>query len=91
MSDAHWIERAQSAEAINSSYQEVIDKLKEKIRRLKEIFGARELSDGQLDINYEKLVGQLDIKSALELRSTIDNMHRISGSAGEKPRIKINA
>lgn len=91
MNDSHWIERAQSAEAKNASYQEVIDKLKDKIRGLKETFGARELSDGQLDINYEKLVGQLDIKSALELRTTIDNMHRISGPAGEKPRIKMTA
>ena len=89
--ESFWVEKAQSAEARLSTAQAQIDPLKEKIRGLKEMFGAKEKSDGSFDIDYTKFVGMLGPAGALEVRRVIDEMYGISGNAGEKPRIRARA
>ncbi len=89
MSESMWIERAQSAEAALTTCRENIDKVKEKHRAVMHTLGARERSDGSIDIDFEALVERLPIDQALSLRKVIDERHRISGAPGEKPRISI--
>ena len=91
MDESHWIERAQSAEGRLSTLQEGLERLKGKYRGLLETLGAKERSDGTVDIDFEALVERLSAEHALELRAMIDERHRISGVAGEKPRISVPA
>lgn len=89
MSD-HWVDRAQNAEAVAQTARDGNDRLKEKIRSLKETLCATELSNGEIDIDFEKLVGKMKPEQALQLRAAIDDIHSISGAAGEKPRIRLS-
>jgi hypothetical protein len=86
-----WIERAQSAEAALTTCREQTERLKEKLRDMMETLGAKERSDGTIDVDFEALVQRLPPEQALELRAVIDQHHKISGAAGEKPRMKISA
>jgi hypothetical protein len=89
--ESFWMERAQSAEARFSTIQEQVERLKEKYRGLLETLGAREKSDGSIEIDFDALVQKLPPDQALELRAVIDQHHRISGAPGEKPRIRLSA
>ncbi len=91
MSESMWIERAQSAEASLTTCRDQTARLKEKYRAVMEALGARESSDGSIDIDFDALVKRLPIEQALELRTVIDQHHRISGAPGDKPRISIPA
>ncbi len=91
MDESAWIDRAQTAEATQATMQENINRLKEKYRNLLKTLGAKESSDGTIDIDFEALVERLTVEHALELRGVIDERHRISGSLGEKPRISVSA
>ena len=92
MSDeSMWIERAQSAEASLTTCRGQIDRVKEKLRGMMELLGGRERADGTIDIDFGKLVANLSLEHALELRAAIDERHRISGAAGEKPRVRLSA
>ena len=91
MSESQWIERAQVAEARLTTMQESVDRLKEKYRTLLQTLGAKERSDGTVDIDFEALVERLSAEHALELRAIIDQTHCISGAPGEKPRISVTA
>ena len=83
------IDRAQSAEAKLGGLQENLDRVKQKFRDMMTTLGARELSNGTVEFNFEVLAENLSIESALKLRAAIDKQHRISGGAGEKPRVRV--
>ena len=91
MSESDWRDRAMSAEAQHQTLRDQVERLKEKLRGLMETLGARERSDGTIDIDFEALVQLLPSDQALELRAVIDQQHRISGMPGEKPRITVSA
>ncbi len=91
MDEKQWIERAQSAEAKLKTCQDNIDRVKEKFRGMMDALGAKERGDGTIDIDFEALVEKLSPEHALELRAVIDRRHRISGAAGEKPRMTVSA
>lgn len=92
MSDeSMWIERAQSAEAKLSSLNSSTDRMKEEVREVYSIFCARRKGDGSVDIDFPKFVERMGLENALMLRKVIDDVYSISGSAGEKPKIKLKA
>ena len=89
--DSYWVERAQSAEAKLATCQQNQDRVKEKLRHMMEALGAKERRDGAIDIDFEALAGKLSLEHWLELRAAGDEVHRVSGAPGEKPRIKVTA
>ncbi len=89
--ESMWIGRAQDAEARNLTLSEQLAPLKEKVRSIKELLCARERSDGTVEIDFVKLADRLGLEGALELRKAIDERWKISGEAGEKPRIRVTA
>lgn len=89
--ESYLLERAQSAEAKQATYAGQVARLKEKVRTVMAVFGAREKSDGSFDIDYAAFVQKLGAEGALEVRRVIDETYGISGAPGEKPRIKIKA
>ena len=91
MSEEMWRERAQNAEATNETHRVTSENLKKKLRNLMATFGAREKSDGTIDIDYEILVDLLGIEAALELRAVIDEKYKIRGAPGEKPKVRMSA
>ena len=91
MSEQHWMERAQTAEAQLITVRESFGQAVERVKAFKANFGVREKSDGQIEIDWDKFVGNLGIEAALELRKVIDELYHISGVAGEKPRVRLQA
>ncbi len=91
MSEDTWTGRAQAAEAALTTCREQINRVNQKYRDMMEILGAKARSDGTIDIDFDALVKRLPIEHALELRTVIDQTHRISGAPGEKPRVSISA
>ena len=89
MSESEWIHRAQTAEARQKTLEQNMDRMKTKVRNVLDSLCARELSDGGFDIDFMALAAKLPLDQALELRASIDEVHRISGGPGEKPRIKL--
>ncbi len=84
-----WIERAQNAEASLTTFRDNQDRVKQKLRDMMETLGAKERSDGSVDIDFAALADRLPLEQALELRAAIDERHKISGQAGEKPRVRV--
>ncbi len=91
MDISDWIERAQSAEAKLATCSAQTDRLKEQVRTVTETLCARVKGDGAIDIDFDALVQKLPTDQALGLRAAIDQHHRISGGAGEKPRVSVPA
>ncbi len=89
--ESDWRDRAMTAESQHQTLRDQTERLREKVRGIMAAFGARERSDGTLDIDFEALVERLPIDQALELRSVIDQKHQVSGAAGEKPRVSVKA
>jgi hypothetical protein len=89
--ESFWVERAQTAEAALTTCRDQTDRVKLKLRGMMEVLGARELSDGTIDIDFAKLAANLSPDHALELRAAIDEAHQISGGIGDKPRIVVSA
>lgn len=89
--ESYWVERAQSAEAKLQTVQEAAERMKERVRSVKDTLGARERSDGSFDIDFDKLVANLGVDNVLEIRRIIDEQYGISGNPGEKPRMKARA
>lgn len=73
--ESMWIDRAQTAEAKVATAQAGNERLKEKIRFIKETFGAKERTDGSFEINYQKFVDMLGREKALEVRAIIDETY----------------
>ncbi len=90
-SDNVLLSRAQSAEAKYNTLKENVEPLKIRVQKFKENFGVREKDDGSIDIDFEKMVDRLGPAACLELRAVIDDVHGISGAAGEKPKIRVPA
>ena len=89
--ESYWIERAQSAEAKLATCQGSQDRLKEEARTVMETLCARKKGDGSFVIDFAALAARLPLDQALDLRAAIDEAHRITGAAGEKPRVKVAA
>lgn len=90
MSEQMWMERAQSCEARLITVEDQFKPALERVKAFKTNFGVRECDDGTLIINYDKFVERLGLEGALELRSIIDSRYQITGSVGEKPRVKLS-
>ncbi len=88
MSD-NWIERAQSAETKLVAMKESMGAALERVKEFKKNFGIRERQDGSLEIDFDKFATNLGVESCIELRRVIDDIYKISGKSGEKPRMKI--
>lgn len=91
MDESQWIERAQSAEAKVATLQGQIEPLKTKIREVREALCARELAGGGFEIDFDALADRLGLEGSMELRKAIDDRWKVSGGAGEKPRIRVQA
>lgn len=89
--ESFWIKRAQSAEAQLATCKDNIDRIRDKYRDMMANLAAKERADGTIDIDFGRLVQNLSLEHAFELRGAIDEHHRISGAPGEKPRVKISA
>ena len=87
--ESFWIDRAQSAEAKLKTLEEAVKPALERVKDFKVNFGIRERDNGEIIIDFEKFVERLGAGSALELRKVIDEIYNISGSPGEKPRLKV--
>ena len=85
----HWISRAQSAEAQLATMKDAYGPALERVKQFKENFGVRERSNGEIVIDFDKLVERLGAKNALELRAIIDAAYNISGEPGEKPHMRL--
>ncbi len=85
-----WIERAQSAEAKLSTLKQASDQALERIKNFKLNFGVIERGNGEIDIDFNKLVERLGPESCLELRRIIDERYGITGVPGQKPRMKVH-
>ena len=91
MSEQDWIERAQRAEALLVTQKESLGAAIDRVKDFKKNFGVREKQDGSIDIDFDKFAKNISLEASLELRKIIDAMYHISGNAGEKPRVKLNA
>ena len=91
MSELVWMERAQTAEAQLATCKDATGPTLERIKAFKANFGIREKSGGEIDIDYDKFVTNLGLEAAMELRGIIDEHYHVSGAAGEKPHIQIQA
>ena len=71
-----WIERAQSAEARLSSLKQATEQAIERIKTFKANFGVKERANGEIDIDFAKLVQNLGRENAMELRRIIDERYK---------------
>ena len=91
MDDSQLLERAQSAEARFNSLHDEMENMKLRIQDFKRNFGVKEKQGGLIQIDYKKFAENLGMEQALELRAVIDEVYRISGSAGEKPKVRVSS
>lgn len=91
MSESEWMERAQTAEARLNTLKESIEPTLDRVREFKTNFGIKERTDGTIVVDFDKFVDRLGAEACLELRAIIDQKYRISGAAGEKPRMRVPA
>ena len=89
--EKYWIERAQSAEARFNTLKENMGPAIERVKQFKANFGVREMSDGTIVIDFEKMVRRLGMEKSLELRQVIDEIYSVRGNAGEKPTVSVVA
>ena len=87
--ESFWIDRAQSAEAKLKTLEEAYKPALERVKDFKTNFGIRERDNGEIVIDFKKFAERLGAGPALELRKVIDETYSISGSPGEKPRLKV--
>lgn len=89
--ESYWVERAQSAEARFKTLHDQMERIQQESRAVLETFAARKKSDGSYQIDFERFAEQIGLDGAMELRQIIDQRYQVSGSPGEKPRIKLSA
>ncbi len=75
MSESMWISRAQSAEAKLKTMEESHKKAVERVRSFKANFGVREKDNGEIVIDFKKMVERLGEGGAMELRSVIKEVY----------------
>jgi len=73
--DSVWMERAQSAEAKLSTLKQAVEPALQRVKDFKANFGVRERDNGEIDIDFEKLVENLGEAGALSLREVIDKRY----------------
>ena len=71
-----WIDRAQSAEAKLKSLQQAYEPALERVKAFKANFGVKERANGEIDIDFVKLVKNLGRENAMELRRIIDEYYK---------------
>jgi hypothetical protein len=71
-----WIDRAQSAEAKLKSLQQAYEPALERVKAFKANFGVKERANGEIDIDFVKLVQNLGRENAMELRRIIDEYYK---------------
>ena len=86
MSEAMWMERAQSAEAKLATLKQAYEPALERVKQFKANFGIRERDNGELVIDYQKFVERLGAQGALELRAVIDEKYNVKSD--KKPPLK---
>jgi len=84
-----WMERAQAAEALLITQKESLGAAIERIKDFKKNFGIREKQDGSIEIDFDTFTLNLGAESCIELRKVIDDTYKLSGKAGDKPRMKL--
>lgn len=72
MSEAVWIERAQSAEARLKTLRDAYEPALERVKTFKANFGIKESGNGEIRIDFQKFVKNLGPDQALELKKIID-------------------
>ena len=85
----YWIEKVKDAESRFETYKQANGAAVERVKQFKTNFGVKEASNGEISINFDKLVPALGLEEAMELRKVIDETYSVSGNAGEKPHIKL--
>jgi hypothetical protein len=63
----------------------------DRVKAFKANAGLKEDSDGRITVDFEKFARNLGLAGALQLRAVIDEVYKVSGEAGEKPRVKLGA
>ncbi len=63
----------------------------QRVRDFKANFGVKERADGSIDVDYQKFVERIGMGGWLILRQIGDETHKVTGAAGEKPRVKVSA
>ena len=85
MSEAMWMDRAQSAEAKLATLKQAYEPAIERVKQFKANFGIRERDNGELVIDYQKFVERLGAQGALELRDVIDEKYQVMKKPAKKP------
>lgn len=75
MSEDMWRERAESAEARIATMKSNFEPAMERVKNFKMNFGVRERDNGEIDIDFEKMVEHLGEAGAMELRAVIDEKY----------------
>lgn len=73
--ESAWISRAQSAEAKLNTMKQSLDKAVERVRSFKANFGVREKDNGEIVIDFKKMVERLGKDGAMDLRSVIEEVY----------------
>lgn len=89
--DFDWRDEAQSWKAKYQTLKDQTEPALERVKAFKANFGVKEKSDGSLMIDYEKLARGLGLDGWLELRRVGDEVLGVSGSPGEKPKVRVKA
>ena len=77
LDEQYWMERAQTAEAQLVTQKESLGQAIERVKIFKTNFGVREKSNGDIDIDFDKFIGNLGIESALELIKCINEQYHL--------------
>lgn len=75
MSEDIWIERAQSAEVKLATLKQAYEPALQRVRDFKANFGIKERDNGEIDIDFEKLVENLGEEGAFALRDVINEQY----------------
>ena len=76
MAEEFWIDRAQTAEAKLATIEQAYKPALERVQEFKTNFGISERSNGEIIINFDKLVENLGRESAMELRQIIETRYK---------------
>ena len=75
MDDGYWIDRAQTAEATLNTLRESLQPALDRVKAFKANFGVRERANGEIDIDFDKLIENLGQPASLALRTIIDERY----------------
>lgn len=87
--DQHAYNQVQELRAQLSTCRQAMEATTRRVRDFKAAFGVRERNDGAIVIEYDVFVAALGRDAWLELRAIGDEKWRVSGEAGEKPRVRV--